>query len=245
MTDQDRIHLRTTTQRAEVQADGLTIEGYVTVFNERETIDDWLGSYTEEIAPGAFAKTLEQRGPAKVRMQFDHGHDFLFGGLPIGAWEDLHEDERGLWGRGRIHDTWHTVPIRAAIESGALQGQSFRFRVLGDAWDHTGDADHRTITEVSLLEAGPVVWPAYEATTVGVRSQLRSGVDAGLDLWRAILRSDRAPAVVPVGNTGEQVVHSEAGLPVVTTLAERRTRALALRGVVAHDPTGEAAAAAS
>lgn len=242
MSNQDRVHDRTTSsQRAEVQSDGLTIEGYVTVFNEREDIVDWLGTYTEEIAPGAFAKTLRQRGPAKVRMQFDHGYDFLFGELPIGVWEDLHEDEHGLWGRGTIHDTWHTVPIRAAIESGALSGQSFRFRVLGEQWDKSGDVDHRTITEVSLLEAGPVTWPAYEATTVG----LRSSVDAGLEVWRAILRGDRAPVSAPVGGIGRPVVREEAGLPVVTTLAERRRRALVLRGVVPHDPTGEAAAAAS
>jgi uncharacterized protein len=242
MTVQDRIHDRTTSSaRAAVQSDGLTIEGYITVFNEREEIQDWLGSYTEEIAPGAFEKTLRQRGPAKVRMQFDHGFDFLFGELPIGVWEDLHEDDHGLWGRGRIHDTWHTVPIRAAIESGALSGQSFRFRVLGESWDKSGDVDHRTITEVSLLEAGPVTWPAYEATTVG----LRSSVDAGLTLWRAILRGDRTPVTAPVGGTGQPARPPEAGLPVVTTLAERRRRALVLRGVVPYEPTGEAAAAAS
>ena len=79
-------------------------------------------------------KTLAERGPSKVKMQFNHGHDPAFGALPIGVWTDLREDRKGLWGEGRIHDTWHTIPIRAAIESGALDGMSFKFKVIGENW---------------------------------------------------------------------------------------------------------------
>ena len=108
--------------RAADDGDGLSIAGWITRFGEPTVIEDWLGSYTEEIKRGAFAKTIGERGAAKVKMQLNHGHDQLFGALPIGVWTELVEKPKGLWGEGRIHDNWHTIPIRAAIESGALDG---------------------------------------------------------------------------------------------------------------------------
>ncbi len=263
--DKHSIMMRSSERGVTVKDDGLTFEGYITVFNEDEVIRDWVGEYTEAVAPGAFKRTLEQRGPDRVRMQFDHGYDQLFGGLPIGTWQDIHEDAHGLWGEGRIHDTWHTIPIRAAIESGAVRGQSFRFRVLGkrDELDEDGNIVHRDLTEVSLLEAGPVVWPAYEATTAGLRGMAMA---SALDEWRAIVRGQPLPARAygPSGRgrlaspgAGQPDLTTSGGAPgadrpvpvtsgqtgVITTLAERRRRVLALRGI--SGTTGEAAGAAS
>ena len=50
---------------------------------------------------------------------------------------------------------------------------SFRFSIPegGDTWERTDGVDYRTITAVNLMEVGPVVFPAYESTTVGVRSR--------------------------------------------------------------------------
>jgi len=151
--------------------DGLTIAGYIARFGEPTMISDHLGEYSEEIARGAFARTIAERGPQRVRMQFDHGHDPLFGALPIGVWTDLREDKRGLFGVGRILDDWRTIPIRAAIEAQALDGMSFRFKVVADRWRKAdGAPDHRTLREVALFEAGPVVNPAYSTTTLALRS---------------------------------------------------------------------------
>lgn len=192
--------------RAAPDGDGLSVSGYIAKFGERTMIEDWLGSYTEEIKRGAFARTIAERGPAKIKMQFNHGHDPAFGALPIGVWTDLREDRKGLWGEGRIHDTWHTIPIRAAIESGALDGMSFKFKVIGENWrkaSAAGEADHRQLTEVALFEAGVVVHPAYEGTSVGIRSR-------ALDLFRehvarreddAATLGGESEAVAPVGDT--------------------------------------------
>jgi HK97 family phage prohead protease len=231
--------------RASDDGDGLSLAGYITKFGESTLIDDWLGSYTEEIKRGAFAKTLNERGPSKVKMQVDHGHDALFGSLPIGVWTDIREDRKGLFGEGRLHDTWHTVPIRAAIESGALEGMSFRFKVVAEQWrkgdPQKGTIDHRVISEVALFEAGPVVFPAYEGTTVGLRSR-------ALELFRRELAPRRIPmddtssvradtmpvekAVAPVGDTDP--VRAEAGPPVGITRREMRQQALSALGVI-HD----------
>lgn len=170
--------------------EGRTLEGYAAVFNEDTEINSWEGHFNERIAPGAFKKTLSERKPV---MQFDHGHDTRFGSLPIGSFDSLNEDERGLYVKGELFD--HAEPIRQAIKAGAVSGMSFRFKVVRDSWadkdgkeigsrgelmdllwdgkDRNGNERgplQRTIKEVKLMEAGPVVFPAYPQTTVGVRS---------------------------------------------------------------------------
>lgn len=227
--------------RAASDGDGLTISGYIARFNEPTVIEDWLGHYTEEIKRGAFTRTIAERGPSRIKMQFNHGHDPAFGALPIGVWTDLREDRKGLFGEGRIHDTWHTAPIRAAIESGALDGMSFKFKVITESWRKAGKAgelDHRTLTEVAMAEGGVVVNQAYQGTTVALRSQ-------GLELCRGLFGVQRAlvvPATVAMNSAVDPVVdtdpeRAEADPPVGITRREMSAAlvsALSARGVI-HD----------
>ena len=160
--------------RAESTGDGFTLEGYAAVFDTPTRIDSWEGQFDEQIARGAFKRTLNARRPV---LQFDHGHDARTGSVPIGAIDALHEDERGLFVRARLFDNPVVEPIRQAIAGGAIDGMSFRFRVNDDHWERRADnVELRTIRELELYELGPVVFPAYDATSVGVRSML-----AGLD----------------------------------------------------------------
>ena len=149
------------------EGDGLTLEGYGAVFDTPTRIDSWEGKFDEVIARGAFAKTLKERTPV---IQFDHGHHPVLGSVPIGAVDVIREDSHGLFVRARLHDNWMTQPVRDAIASGAIDGMSFRFQVVKEAIDESGDTPVRTVTEVKLYEVGPVVFPAYESTSVGVRS---------------------------------------------------------------------------
>ena len=151
--------------------DGFTLEGYGAVFGEVTRVDSWEGLFDEVIAKGAFSKTIRERKPV---LQFDHGRDVATGSVPIGAIEELREDRRGLFVRAQMHDNARVEPIRQAIASGAIDGMSSRFRVIREEWDDSEDRDVplRTILEVELFELGPVVFPAYESTSVGVRSLL-------------------------------------------------------------------------
>jgi HK97 family phage prohead protease len=154
--------------RAASDDDGFTLEGYAAVFNTATRIDSWEGRFDEIVAPGAFAKTIREKTPV---LQFDHGRDVATGSVPIGAIEVLREDANGLFVRARLHDNARVEPIRQAIASGAIDGMSFRFRVTREEWED-GETPVRTIREVELFELGPVVFPAYDATSVGVRSLL-------------------------------------------------------------------------
>lgn len=168
------------------QNDGRTLEGYAAVWNSPTEINSWEGRFVEQIAPGAFRKTLNERKPV---MQYNHGHDARVGTVPIGVYTEITEDEKGLHVVGRLFDNAVVEPVRQAIEAGAVSGMSFAFEVVRDEWtDNTGKPVRedelyrllyepgnrgplqRNIREVKLREAGPVLNPAYASTSVGVRS---------------------------------------------------------------------------
>lgn len=186
-------------RRAEFRAadgtDGRTLEGYAAVFNAWTDIRDQMGVYKERIAPGAFKRSIGQRTPV---LQFDHGTHPLFGSLPLGGITALREDKNGLFVRAKLSDNWLVEPIRDAIKDGGVTGMSFRFRVVSDHWDqNAAGEDTRTINEVELLELGPVVFPAYEQTSVAVRS-LVGVLD---DETRAQLARELIAAIQPEGGS--------------------------------------------
>lgn len=151
---------------------GRILEGYAAVFDSPTVINSWEGDFVEVIERGAFARTV--RSNPKPVLQFDHGTHPLVGGLPIGAIQELREDEQGLYVRARLHDNWLIQPVREAISEGSLTGMSFKFTIPDGGVTITrdsGDVETHTLTDVDLHELGPVVWPAYTDTSVGVRSK--------------------------------------------------------------------------
>lgn len=168
--------------------DGRTLEGYAAVFDSPTVIEAYPGDFEEVVKRGAFKRTLGARTPV---LQFDHGRDKRTGSVPIGAIDDIREDSQGLWMSARLFDNDVVEPIRQSIAGQAVRGMSFRFRVMDDRWrDANGQvvkgdelaelmADpgdrgplRREILEVDLFELGPVVFPAYDSTSVGVRGVL-------------------------------------------------------------------------
>lgn len=156
----------------EEEDDGLTLVGYAAVFNSPTRIAGMGGDFTEVISPGAFRRTIRAQRPV---MQFDHGQHPLIGSLPIASIRSLAEDDRGLHVEARVFDNWLTEPLRDAIREEAITGMSFRFSVVKDSWTKTEQGDRvRTLKEVRLFELGPVVHPAYQDTSVALRSLERA-----------------------------------------------------------------------
>lgn len=188
------------------EGDGRTLEGYGAVFDQETEIDSWEGTFLEKIRKGAFRKSIRERTPV---VQFDHGRHPLIGSIPLGTIQDLREDDTGLWVSARMSDSWLVEPIRQAIADGAVTGMSFRFSVVRDEWRDVngklvkpeelwellwspGDRGPitRTLIEVKLHEVGPVVFPAYEQTSVGVRArQVADLVRTDADLAREVRAS--------------------------------------------------------
>ena len=201
--------------RADADGDGFTLEGYAAVFDAPTRIDSWEGTFDEVISPGAFVKTLRERTPV---IQFDHGHDPATGTVPIAAIENVSEREHGLFVSARLHDNARVEPIRQAVESGAIDGMSFRFRVIREEWDESEELDVplRTIRELELFELGPVVFPAYYSTSVGVRSLL-TGLDDE-DRARLIAELQTSPDAASNGTSDDD---TDAGTPATS---EKPTR---------------------
>ncbi|MFL0172423.1 HK97 family phage prohead protease [Mycobacterium sp. SMC-13] len=174
---------------ADGEDDGLTFEGYGAVFDSPTRIDSWEGLFDEQIAAGAFRKSIRELIP---KFQFDHGRS-VFGSLPCGVITDIHEDDNGLFVQARMSSSWFWEPLREAIASQAVDGMSFRFSVVRDEWRdnagklvkpeevdkilYYGEQPERTpllriLKEVRVAEVGPVVWPAYPDTTAGLRSKV-------------------------------------------------------------------------
>jgi HK97 family phage prohead protease len=171
--------------RAADGGDGLTLEGYAAVFNDTVRIyDPWDGEYDERFAKGAFRKTLRERTPY---LMYQHGRHPLVGPLPIGTITDASEDDRGLRVTARLHDNWLVEPVRDAIASGSVSGMSIMFEPVKDTRDDSGDRPVITRTEVKLLELGPVVFPAYDNTEVGVRATCIEDLN---DLRRVLTTKD-------------------------------------------------------
>jgi HK97 family phage prohead protease len=155
--------------RAAVDGDGNTMSGYPIVYNEPAEIDSlWEGTFTETIAPGAVTKTLKERG-SQVQVLFNHGMDPQLGDKPLGVPKIQREDKDGLYVEVELdHASSVQEEIVPRLRSGSLAGMSFRFSVVDEEWNE--DKTERTIKELKLYEYGPVTFPAYQATTVGIRS---------------------------------------------------------------------------
>lgn len=173
-----------------------TFHGYAAMFDEDTTIRSWEGEFVERIARGAFAKTIQERGN-KIKALFNHGFDPSIGDKPLGRIDVIREDERGLYVEFGLDDTSYNRDLVASLRSGAIDGMSFQFSVVKDDWDHPDEGlPQRTLREVKLYEVGPVTFPAYEATTAGVRSR------EGFEAWRTARFTEKSEP--PTGTPSDE-----------------------------------------
>lgn len=177
-----------------------SFEGYGSVF---DTID----SYNDTIAKGAFKATLREWKATKKnpKLLLQHGGGF-FGGsaidmVPIGAWDELREDDHGLYGRGHLFniDTPRTLETYTALSEGELDGLSIGFRTRKFKMDE--ESGVRTLTDVKLYEISLVTFPANDpARVTDVRSDLPSEREFERWLRREVgLTANQAKAIIASG----------------------------------------------
>ena len=143
------------------------LAGYAAVFDR---LSEDLGGFRERIAPTAFNRTLSHGGDVVVTM--NHDVNLLLGRTGAST-ARIGADERGVWYEVDLPDTAAGRDVWTLAERGDLAGSSFTFRTAknGDDWERDDNGDRvRTLTEVQLLELGPVASPAYLDTTVAARS---------------------------------------------------------------------------
>lgn len=137
--------------------------GYAALFNVRTDIG---GYFTEMILPGAFSESLQS---ADVRALIDHDSGRVIGRTSSGTLR-LSEDDKGLFVEIDLPDTTDGRDLAALLERGDISGMSFGFQVTHDEWDETGDIPARTIHQIKIFEVSAVAFPAYDDTTLALRS---------------------------------------------------------------------------
>lgn len=144
---------------------GNTLTGLAAVFGQ---VAEIRGAY-EAIAPGAFDDVLA--GGEDVVALRDHNPTFLLGRTKAGTLR-LEATDEGLGFEVDLPDTSYAHDLRALVARGDLRGASFGFLPGKDELGHAPDGRRlRTHTSVArLLDVSAVTLPAYDGTTVTLRS---------------------------------------------------------------------------
>jgi HK97 family phage prohead protease len=157
------------TFEAEVRAiatdDGsLRIGGYAAQFNKEAT-----GlNFREMIAPGAFTRALKSNDP--VFLLVNHDTDQLPLASTQGGTLTLTEDSVGLRMDAVLDPSNpRAAELASALTRGDVDKMSFAFTVAPDG--ETREAGLRTLTDLNLFEVSVVTWPAYDSSSVGMRSE--------------------------------------------------------------------------
>lgn len=123
----------------------VTLKGYASLFNRPDLAGD-------EIAPGAFAKTLAARQDA-VAMLYQHDAT-----RPIGHWTRLQETPHGLWVEGELAAGVQLAQeVAALIEQDMLRGLSIGFRARRST--RGNGTTRRHLHDIDLVEISLVTFP--------------------------------------------------------------------------------------
>ncbi|WP_309086457.1 HK97 family phage prohead protease [Chelativorans sp.] len=180
-------------QVKDLSEDG-TFEGYGSIFGN-------VDSYGEKVMPGAFAESLtrHQREGTNVLMLWQHNPN-----EPIGVWEDLAEDAKGLWGKGKLILTVQRArEIYELLKARAIRGLSIGYREI----ETEPDGTIRLLKKLDLYEISPVSFPANRRARVdAVKSErmeefarrLRDGDPMPIKEFEDILREAGVPKSMAV-----------------------------------------------
>lgn len=172
-------------------------EGYGSVFGN-------IDSYGEKVAPGAFSPSLVRwkREGSMPLMLWQHDSY-----QPIGVWEDMAEDGKGLYVKGRLlTQVTKGAEALALLKAGAVRGLSIGFRTLdSERDDATGVV---TLKEIDLFEVSIVSFPANRRARVDqvkasdrlstFARQLRDGEPPQIKEFEDILRDAGVPKSMAV-----------------------------------------------
>lgn len=150
----------------EVKAGGLPgeFEGYGAVFGNTDRDGD-------VVAKGAFIESLKARLPA---LLWQHNAR-----EPIGRFDVVREDERGLFVKGRLAQSGRGAEAYELLKMGALNGLSIGF-VAKEAMRNSA-AGTRTIKRADLMEVSLVTFPANELARVQTVKQRNATMNLDTD----------------------------------------------------------------
>ncbi len=144
------------TVSAETEA-GTVIEGYASLFGKCDQGGD-------VVAAGAYGRSLKRMAGAGGRVKMLWQHDPA---QPIGVWDEVREDAKGLWVKGRLlADVARGREAAALIAAGAIDGLSIGYRTVSAGKSDKGE---RLLSELELWEVSLVTFPMLPQARVGAK----------------------------------------------------------------------------
>lgn len=135
------------------------VQAYAAAFNIVDTDN-------EIVMPGAFARTIEQRGPKgsnRIAFLRQHRVDYLLGKPSV-----LKEDDFGLYFEAKISQTSYGKDTLILYEDGVINEHSFGFDTIKKQEE---EGMPRKLLELRLWDVAAVVWGAQERTPfIGMKS---------------------------------------------------------------------------
>ena len=161
-------------------SDAGVIEGYASVFGGAPD------AYGDIIAPGAFAATLTEHKRAGTMPLMLWGHDSSQ--PPIGGWDDMAEDGKGLWVQGTVDlEDVMGQRVHRALKNKRMKGLSIGYEARDSEQDNKRGV--RILKDVKLWEVSPVNFPAQDRARVDtVKSIIRGGELPSLPQFEEFLR---------------------------------------------------------
>lgn len=160
----------------DIDTSGRTVTGYFSAFGNIDSDDD-------VILPGAFERTLRERGPeGKNRIMHLWQHDPW---RPIGKPSVLREDEKGLYFETYFPDTTLGNDTLKLYEAGIINEHSIGFNIM-QADPSTRDGKQiQEIKEVMLWEGSSVTWGSNEQTpATGVKALFKDETNIQTEIER-------------------------------------------------------------
>jgi hypothetical protein len=140
-------------------SEGAVITGYASLFGAKDHSGDI-------VEAGAYKASLTKMSAQKRSIKMLWQHD---PSQPIGVWDEVREDQKGLWVKGRIlTDIAKGREAAALIAAGAIDGLSIGYRTLKA---HKGAKGLRHLDEVELWEVSLVTFPMLPDARVGGKGE--------------------------------------------------------------------------
>lgn len=183
----ERLTMDTEIRAMDTEDGSLRIGGYAAMFNREAT-----GlSFREQIAPGAFARSLESGQP--VYLLINHDTDQLPLASTASGTMRLSEDQVGLRMEADLDPSNpRAVELASALRRGDVTKMSFAFAIYPGGEERAEDG-LRTLTDLNLFEVSAVTWPAYDSSSIGMRTAEDAPAD-DLELRRRVLAARIAHA---------------------------------------------------
>ena len=169
--------------------------GYGAVF---DNVDDW----DDVILRGSFIKSISEKKPV---MLWQHNS-----AEPIGVYENIREDDIGLWIEGRLLlDLEKGKEAYILLKNQAIRGLSIGYMPLAWEWENRDSRRIRVLKEIDLWEVSLVTFPANPKALIDDLKSIKTIRDVEDTLRDAGFSRTEAKALISACKSAQREAEDE------------------------------------